>query len=166
STDPRVLGTIKDLRKVALAYFVDELFITLPADRELVKHLVLQARQLRLNLKVVPDLYDGLGWHAPLHALGGFPLLELCRQPIPVLGLAIKRAIDILIASIGLILCAPLLGLLAILIHMDSPGPILYVAERVGRKGLKFRCFKLRTMVPGADEHKDQLRRENERNGP
>ena len=166
STDPRVLGTIKDLRRLALAHFVDELFITLPADRELVKHLVLQARRLRLDLKVVPDLYDGLGWHAPLHALGGFPLMELCRQPIPVLGLAVKRATDILIASIGLIVAAPLLALLAILIRMDSPGPVLYVAERVGRKGVKFPCYKLRTMVAGADEQKDNLRHSNERNGP
>lgn len=166
STDPRVLGTIKDLRKVALAHFVDELFITLPADRHLVKHLVLQARQLRLDLKVVPDLYDGLGWHAPLHALGGFPLLELCRQPIPVLGLAIKRVTDVLVASIGLILAAPIMALLAMLIRMDSPGPIFYVAERVGRKGVRFRCYKLRTMVAGADEQKDKLRHANQRHGP
>jgi exopolysaccharide biosynthesis polyprenyl glycosylphosphotransferase len=166
TSNPRVLGTIKDLRKVALAHFVDELFITLPADRELVKHLVLQARRLRLDLKVVPDLYDGLGWHAPLHALGGFPLLELCRQPIPVLGLAVKRATDILVASIGLVLAAPTLAVLAVLIRMDSPGPVFYVADRVGRKGVRFRCYKLRTMVVGADEQKDELRRSNERNGP
>ena len=166
SSDPRVLGGIRDLRKVALAHFADELFITLPSDRELVKHLVLQARQLRLNVKVVPDLYDGLGWHAPLHALGGFPLLELCRQPIPVLGLAFKRVTDIVISGLALILLAPVLALLAMLIRMDSPGPVLYVAERVGRKGVKFRCYKFRTMVDGADDQKDQLRRANERYGP
>jgi len=99
SSDPRVLGGIRDLRTVMLAHFIDELFITLPADRTLVKHLVLQARRLRLNLKVVPDLYDGLAWQAPLHTLGGFPLMELCRQPIPALGLAVKRVTDIVIAS-------------------------------------------------------------------
>jgi exopolysaccharide biosynthesis polyprenyl glycosylphosphotransferase len=166
SDDPRVLGTIKDLRTVMLAHFVDELFITLPADRTLVKHLVLQARRLRLSLKVVPDLYDGLAWQAPLHTLGGFPVMELCRQPIPALGLAIKRMIDVVIASLLLIAAAPLLALLALLIHMDSEGPVFYVAERVGRKGVKFPCYKLRTMVVGADERKDLLRDDNERNGP
>ena len=166
STDARVLGGIKDLRTVMLAHFIDELFITLPADRTLVKHLVLQARRLRLNLKVVPDLYDGLAWQAPLHTLGGFPLMELCRQPIPALGLAIKRVTDIIVASLLLIAVAPLLALLAILIHLDSHGPVLYVADRVGHKGVKFRCFKLRTMVVGADEKKDELRNGNERNGP
>ncbi|HLZ91911.1 MAG TPA: sugar transferase [Candidatus Acidoferrum sp.] len=166
SADPRVLGSVRDLRTIALAQFVDELFITLPADRKLVKHLVLQARLLKLNLKVVPELYDGLGWHAPLHSLGGFPLMELCRQPIPVLGLAVKRAMDIALASLALILVAPVLALLALLIRLDSPGPVFYVAERVGRKGVKFRCFKLRTMVAGADEQKEELRNANERNGP
>jgi exopolysaccharide biosynthesis polyprenyl glycosylphosphotransferase len=149
-----------------LAHFIDELFITLPADRTLVKHLVLQARRLRLNLKVVPDLYDGLAWQAPLHTLGGFPLMELCRQPIPALGLAIKRITDIVVASLLLIATAPLLALLAILIHLDSEGPVLYIAERVGHKGVKFPCYKLRTMVVGADEQKDELRNGNERNGP
>ena len=166
STDPRVLGTIKDLRNVMLAHFVDELFITLPADRTLVKHLVLQARRLRLSLKVVPDLYDGLAWQAPLHTLGGFPLMELCRQPIPALGLAFKRVTDIIVASLLLVATSPFLALLALLIRMDSKGPVFYVADRVGRKGVKFRCYKLRTMVVRADEQKDELRNANERNGP
>jgi exopolysaccharide biosynthesis polyprenyl glycosylphosphotransferase len=166
SSDPRVLGTIKDLRTVMLAHFVDELFITLPADRTLVKHLVLQARRLRLNLKVVPDLYEGLAWQAPLHTLGGFPLMELCRQPIPALGLAIKRLTDIIVASSLLAAAAPLLALLAALIRLDSDGPVLYVANRVGRKGVKFRCYKLRTMIVGADARKDELRNGNERSGP
>ena len=166
NSDPRVLGGIKDLRPVMLAHFIDELFITLPADRTLVKHLVLQARRLRLNLKVVPDLYDGLAWQAPLHTLGGFPLMELCRQPIPALGLAVKRVTDIVVASLLLILSAPLLALLAILIHLDSEGPVLYIADRVGHKGVKFPCYKLRTMIVGADEQKDELRNGNERNGP
>jgi exopolysaccharide biosynthesis polyprenyl glycosylphosphotransferase len=166
STDPRVLGTIKDLRTVMIAHFVDELFITLPADRTLVKHLVLQARRLRLSLKVVPDLYDGLAWQAPLHTLGGFPLMELCRQPIPALGLAIKRVTDVIVASLLLVAAVPLLALLAVLIRLDSEGSVLYVADRIGRKGVKFRCYKLRTMVVGADEQKDELRNGNERSGP
>jgi exopolysaccharide biosynthesis polyprenyl glycosylphosphotransferase len=166
SNDPRFLGSTKDLRSVALAHFADELFITLPVDRELVKQMVLEARELRLNLKVIPDLYDGLGWHAPLHALGGFPLMQLCWQPIPVLGLALKRATDVVGAVIGLILAAPFLAILALMIRFDSPGRVFYVATRVGHKGRKFSCYKLRTMVAGAESQKEELRRNNERNGP
>ena len=166
SSDPTILGTASDLRHLALTRFIDELFITLPSDREVVKAMVLEARELRLGLKIVPDLYDGLGWKAPLHLFGGFPVMDLHWQPIPAVGLAIKRAVDIVVASLALIVTAPLFVALAVLIRLDSPGPFLYVAERVGFKGRKFKCYKLRTMIAGANSHRDKLRVENEREGP
>ena len=164
--DARVLGSVHDLRRVALAEFVDQLFVALPADRELVKQVFLEARRLRLDLNVVPDLYDGLGWHAPVHSIGGFPVLELHGQPIPALGLAVKRLLDVLLGSLVLILAAPILALAALWISLDSPGPVLYSALRVGKKGKKFHCYKLRTMFAGADEKKEALRSSNERSGP
>lgn len=164
--DTRVLGTVQELRSVALAQFVDQLFITLPADRELVKEVFLEARRLRLNLKVVPDLYDGLGWRAPVQTIGGFPVIELHGQPIPALGLAAKRAMDLLGAFFGLVLTFPILALAAIWIRLDSPGPVFYSALRVGKKGRRFRCYKLRTMVAEAEAQKEQLRGANERSGP
>jgi exopolysaccharide biosynthesis polyprenyl glycosylphosphotransferase len=166
SADANVLGTVQDLRRIALEEFVDQLFIALPADRELVKYAFLEARRLRLDLNVVPDIYDGLGWHAPVHAIGGFPVLELHGQPIPALGLGVKRVVDVVLGSGFLILAAPVLALAAVWIAIDSPGPIFYSADRVGRKGKKFRCHKLRTMIPGADEQKEVLRSTNQRNGP
>jgi exopolysaccharide biosynthesis polyprenyl glycosylphosphotransferase len=164
--DARVLGSVRDLRKVALGHFVDELLVTLPADREVVKELLLEARSLRLNMKVIPDLYDGLGWHAPVATIGGFPVIELHGEPIPVFGLAIKRAIDVFGAAALLLVTCPLLAAAAIWIRYDSRGPIFYSAMRVGKKGRRFRCYKLRTMVAEADTQKEILRRANERNGP
>jgi exopolysaccharide biosynthesis polyprenyl glycosylphosphotransferase len=164
--DPRVLGSLRDLRAVALSHFVDELFVTLPSDRELVKEMVLEARRLRLGLKIVPDLYDGLGWRAPLHMIGGFPVMDLHWQPIPTLGLTAKRVMDIFASSLGLVLTAPLIALAALWIRFDSLGPVIYAATRVGRKGRKFSCYKLRTMVADASAHKETLRGANEREGP
>jgi len=164
--DRSVLGAFGELRAVALAHFVDELFIALPFDRELVKAMALDARRLRLGLKMVPDLYDGLAWRAPLHTIGGFPVMDLHGQPIATLGLTCKRAMDVSLASLGLVLTAPLIALAALWIRLDSPGPALYAAPRVGKKGRKFRCYKLRTMVANADAHKETLRGTNERQGP
>jgi len=164
--DARVLGSIHDLKKVALEQFADQLFVTLPADREVVKEICVEARRLRLNLNVVPDIYDGLGWHAPLRSIGGFPVIELHGRPIPAFGLAVKRVIDVVVASVGLILVAPVLAFAALWIRLDSRGPVTYSALRVGKKGRKFRCHKLRTMVDDADAHKEKLRNANERNGP
>ena len=164
--DARVLGTIRDLRKVALSQFADQVFVTLPSDREMVKELFLEARSMRLNLSVVPDVYDGLGWRAPVGCIGGFPVVELHGEPIPGFGVAVKRAIDVLGAATILVLSAPLLAIASLWIRWDSPGPAFYSALRVGKKGRKFRCYKLRTMVTEADAQKDELRRANERNGP
>jgi exopolysaccharide biosynthesis polyprenyl glycosylphosphotransferase len=164
--DPRVLGALQDLRRVALGQFVDQLFITLPAEREVVKEMFLEARRLRLNLNVVPDLYDGLGWRAPVQSIGGFPVIQLHGQPIPIFGLAVKRVMDVIGAMVGLAAAAPLLAIAAAWIHFDSPGPVFYSALRVGRKGRKFRCFKLRTMVLEAEAQKECLRGANERSGP
>lgn len=166
SRDPRVLGDPQDIRNLAIAQFADELFVTLPADRELVKHLVFEAKKLRMHMRIVPDLYDGLAWQAPFAAIGGFPSLQLCGQPIPVAGLAFKRVLDVCVSVVGLIGCFPLLLILALLIKLDSPGSVLYVADRIGRKGKAFRCVKLRTMRADADALKDTLRSINERNGP
>ena len=162
----RVLGGVEELRRVALAHFVDEVFVTLPSDGDMIKRLFLEARDLRLNLHVLPDLYDGLAWRAPLHNIGGFPILELHGEPIPATGLAMKRAIDFVASVVGLILSWPVLVTVGIWIRLDSPGPAFYRAPRVGKKGKKFTCYKLRTMNCSADEQKKQLRETNEREGP
>jgi exopolysaccharide biosynthesis polyprenyl glycosylphosphotransferase len=166
SSDARILGKLGELERVLAEQFIDQVFVTPPIDREVVKQFVLVARQLRLGLKVVPDLYDGIGWRAPVHAIGGFPLLELNENPIPGLGVAIKRLLDVVIAACGLVVTAPLLVLLAAIVRLDSPGPAFYPAMRVGYKGRQFRCWKLRTMFVGADRRKDALRETNERAGP
>lgn len=64
--------------------------------------------------------------------------------------LALKRLLDFLLAGIGLIIIAPLLAAIAIVVRLSSPGPILFVQERLGRHGQPFRIYKFRTMVDGA----------------
>jgi exopolysaccharide biosynthesis polyprenyl glycosylphosphotransferase len=164
--DKRVLGSVEDLRRVALAQFVDEVFITPPVEGEMVKQAFLEARKLRMDLHVVPDLYDGLGWRAPVHFIGGFPLLKLHGEPIPAVGLAMKRLLDVVLASVGLVLISPFLTIAAVWIRFSSPGPAIYAAPRVGKKGKKFNCYKLRTMTEDADARKEKLRETNERHGP
>jgi exopolysaccharide biosynthesis polyprenyl glycosylphosphotransferase len=165
--DAAVLGTVTELRRVALAQFADAVFVTLPADREMVKEVFVQAQSLRLDLHIVPDVYDGLALHAPIRTIGGFPALNIHGQPIPATGLAIKRIVDVVLAALGLIVTAPLLLMAAVLIACDSPGPIFYTATRVGRKGRRFACHKLRTMIANAETEKEMLRKnKNERTGP
>ena len=166
SGDPRSLGKIEDLSRVARSEFVDVVFVTIPSERELVKRVALEGRKHRLTVKVVPDLYDGLAWNVPLRHIGDFPVMEVCWRPIPALGLFFKRMIDIAAAALVLILISPILLVLAVWIKFDSPGPVFYRSKRVGKKGRVFTCYKFRTMVADADDLKDSLRHLNEREGP
>jgi len=166
SSGLKVLGGFEDFRQVVLTEFVDEIFITVPSKTDLVKKLALEARELRLGLKIFPDIYDGLGWRVPLHMIGGFPVMDLHWHPIPAVGLATKRFLDIVASGIALLISAPFLALLALCIKMDSPGPAIYVSCRIGLKGRKFQCYKLRTMAADAELSKQELRTSNERTGP
>ena len=161
-----MLGKIEDLGRLARVEFVDDIFITIPSERELVKGIAIIARQYRLDVKVVPELYDGLGWHAPILYVGDFPVMGLYWQPIPTFGLWVKRIFDVGFSAFASLCSLPLLAALAVWIKLDSPGPVLYSSPRVGKKGRVFQCYKLRTMMANADELKESLRHRNERQGP
>jgi exopolysaccharide biosynthesis polyprenyl glycosylphosphotransferase len=164
--EARVLGRIGDLVRVARAEFVDDVFVTIPSERELVKRIAIEARTNHLTVKIIPDFYDGLTWNSPIQHLGDFPVIDLSWQPIPTFCLFLKRLLDIAVSAFVLVAASPALAALAIWVKLDSSGPVMYRAPRVGKKGRIFTCHKLRTMVQDADSLKDSLRDRNERKGP
>jgi lipopolysaccharide/colanic/teichoic acid biosynthesis glycosyltransferase len=116
---------------------------------------------------VVPDLF-GFEPDDPLvfEKFGNIPVLTLREERMPTFGLFLKRMVDAVFAGTALALSAPLLMIIALVIKLESPGPILYQAQRVGLKGRRFRCYKFRTMDLDADKAKERLRAGNERQGP
>ena len=158
-----VLGTIDEVLELARKHFVDEIFLAAPCDRVLVKRLAQQAREASVDIRVVPDLYDGLAWNSPIEYIGQFPTIPLHRGEVPVLGMVLKRMLDIGISSIGLVLFSPLLLAVAIAVRIDSNGPIFYSSERIGKKGRVFRCIKFRTMVQDAERRRAEVLHMNER---
>jgi exopolysaccharide biosynthesis polyprenyl glycosylphosphotransferase len=166
SSNPVTFGRLGEVRRVVAERFIDELLLTSPIDREAVKQFALVARHLHLGLKVVPDPFDVIGWRAPVHFVGGFPVVQLNENPIPGFGVVVKRLLDVVIAASGLVLTAPFLALLAVIVRLESPGGGFYPKERVGYKARKFCCWKLRTMYVDADNEKEALRKTNERAGP
>ncbi len=162
-----VIGRVADLARLARTGFVDEVILAAPRDRDLTQWVVREARRLRLDVKIVPELFGCSAAANEIEQVGGMPVVCLHAERLPAAGLALKRCIDLVGASFGLIVLSPLLGVIAGLIKLDSPGPVFYRAPRVGRKGHLFRCYKFRTMVSNADEMKTALRqRDNQRSGP
>jgi exopolysaccharide biosynthesis polyprenyl glycosylphosphotransferase len=160
-----ILGDLTELGDLIRRNFIDEIFVTGPCERGMVKHLIAQASAWGIDVRVVPDLYDGLAWTEPIEYVGQFPTMPLHRHNIPVAGLMLKRCLDVLISSIAMIVLIPVMLLIALAIRLDSPGPIFYGAERIGRKGRTFCCWKFRTMVANADSLQEQFNHKNERDG-
>lgn len=160
-----VLGTVESVFDLARKYFIDEIFFATPCERGLVKRVVEQARTAGVDIRVVPDLYDGLAWNNPVEYVGQFPTFPLHRGNVPEIGLFLKRSLDILFSLSALICLSPIMLAIAIAVKLDSPGPIFYSSERIGKKARVFRCLKFRTMVRDAERRRKEIMHMNERDG-
>lgn len=158
-----VVGTLETLFQQARKHFVDEIFFTCRCDRETVQGVLQQARVHGVDLRLVPDLYEGLAWNNPVEYVGQFPTIPLHCGHVPEIALVFKRCFDILFSTVVLIALLPVLVVIAIAIKLDSPGPVFYSSERIGKKGVVFRCTKFRTMVPDAEKRKAEILHMNER---
>jgi exopolysaccharide biosynthesis polyprenyl glycosylphosphotransferase len=160
-----VVGTLETLFQSARKQFVDEIFFSTPCERGIVQNVLAQARIHGVDLRVVPDMYDGLTWNSPVEYIGQFPTIPLHCGHVPEAGLVFKRLFDILFSSAVLVALLPIMLVIAIAVKLDSPGPVLYWSERIGKKGHVFRCIKFRTMVRDAEKRRASMMDMNERDG-
>ncbi len=163
--DPRLLGTIEEISSIARSHFIDEILICVPSDRKLVMEITQKAQAAGVQVRVIPDLYDGLATGQPIEYLGQFPTLTLCQRSTPALSLMMKRLVDIVLSGIALAALSPLFALVALIIKMDSKGPVFFRSVTAGKKGVTLVCYKFRTMIQNADALKASLAHLNERDG-
>lgn len=148
-----VLGSIEDLPRIIDAREVKEVLIALDSqDHDRLLDIVAKCSGRRVGLKIVPDLYDIISGQARTNQIYGFPLIEISPQLMPPWEEATKRMIDIAVAGSVLVASSPLWVLIAAAIKLDSPGPVFYGQERVGRDGVIFRMFKFRSMYQDAEK--------------
>lgn len=158
----KILGRIEDFTTVAKKYFIDEVVITIPSEKEAVLKLIKQVKSMHLGIRIVPEHYGLLLPVLDIGYLGVVPLLtykERSRHPAE---LALKRLFDFTLALLLVILLSPLFVAIAILIKLDSPGPLFYVHRRMGCRGRPFNFYKFRSMVRNADALKSGLLDKNE----
>jgi exopolysaccharide biosynthesis polyprenyl glycosylphosphotransferase len=160
-----VVGSLDSLFQYASKQFVDEIFFTTPCERRVIQEVLAQARTNGVDLRMVPDMYDGLTFNSTIEYIGNFPTIPLHCGNVPEVRLLLKRGLDIVFSSMVLILLFPMLLAIAIAVKLDSRGPVFYISERVGKKGRVFHCFKFRTMVCDAEQKRAELMHRNERDG-
>lgn len=124
--------------------------------------LVRTLKAVGVRVSLVPRLLEVVGSSVEFDDLHGVTVMGVRRFDLTRSSAAVKRAFDLIGASLGLLAVGPVMLVIAVAIKLDSRGPVFFRQPRVGRHGERFRMFKFRTMVPHADKLKDSLRDRNE----
>jgi exopolysaccharide biosynthesis polyprenyl glycosylphosphotransferase len=152
--DLQVLGDISQLKQVVIKYGVEEVILALgQLPHKRVMHVIGMCDALPLRIKIEPDLYDVVMGQARTQQIYGFPLIEVNPQIMPPWERQVKRMMDIGFAVFFLILATPIFVITALLIKLDSRGPVFFKQERVGRNGKAFTMIKFRTMIKDAEKY-------------
>ncbi len=147
-----VLGNIRKLAAIVKENQVEEVILSLgKVPQKTVLNVISQCEDLPINIKIEPELYHIIMGQARTHQIYGFPLIEVHPQLMPNWEKQMKRFIDVSFSLIALFIFSPVFILLAILIKLDSPGPVFFKQKRVGKNGKIFTIYKFRSMVMDAE---------------
>jgi exopolysaccharide biosynthesis polyprenyl glycosylphosphotransferase len=163
----KALGETDKLPCVLRDLSVDEVIITLPwKAREKIIAIMELCQRMGISSEVVPDLFQLTLSRVTIDDVGGVPLIGVREPRIGTWNTVLKRTIDLVGSLVLLMLLMPFFVLVAIVIKLDSPGPIIFRQKRIGREGRPFITYKFRTMREGAEEEQPQLLEFNEADGP
>ncbi len=163
-----LLGELRNLRNIFTGQRADEVIVCLPVESRFsdIAGIIQNARELGIVVRLIPEIADGhLLRHLHIEEFEDEMVITLFREQM-LLQLFVKRLIDASLSLLALVVFSPLLLLVAAIIKLTSPGPVLFVQERVGMNQRKFKLYKFRSMVVDAEERKSGLIHLNERDGP
>lgn len=163
----KALGGTERIPQLVNEYNANEVIIALPwmAHRKIFT-IMGQCERQQVRVKIVPDLFQLSLSQVDMVHLGGIPLIGVKEPSIRGRNLAVKRVIDVSFSVLFLTLLSPIWALIALLIKLDSPGPVIFKQMRLGRAGRPFTCYKFRTMHQNAELAVEQLAEFNEATGP
>ena len=163
----KVIGLLDELPEMLTRLQIDEVVFVVPRkwlDR--IEKAALICEEIGVRARIAVDLYPHTIARTSLEELHGIPLLTFDPIPYPEVALVLKRAIDVLLSLLFLILSAPLFLIIPLAIKLTSPGPVFFKQERCGLNGRRFIVLKFRTMVSDAEVLKSPLEKLNEVSGP
>ena len=158
--------TLDDLAAIVEEQKVERVFIALSSvDAETTLDVINRANAIGVKVSIVPSLLEVVGSAVEFDNVGGVTVLGLRRPGLSRSSRAIKRTVDIVGASFGVIITSPLLIAAAIMVKLDSEGPVLFRQSRVGRQGREFGILKFRSMYCDAEQRRAELEALNETEG-
>jgi exopolysaccharide biosynthesis polyprenyl glycosylphosphotransferase len=154
----RYLGGLDDVERVAEDERIDQVIVALPAvSHAAILRIVDHCRRGNVRFKIVPDLYEMSLNRVDVDTVSGIPLIGLKEVRIQGANALTKRTVDIALSALALLFFAPLMALLALLIRLESSGPVIFRHERIGKDGRRFTTYKFRSMRQDAEGLREQL---------
>ncbi|WP_223171904.1 sugar transferase [Microbacterium sp. NIBRBAC000506063] len=164
----RVEGSYTTVPQAAASSGADTIIVASrpDGDPDFVKQLAWDLEGTAAELVLSSRLTDVAGPRISLRQVDGLPLIQVKIPTYEGTAHVLKRALDVVVATLALIPIALITPLLALLIKLDSPGPVFFRQERVGRDGELFPILKFRTMQTDAEQRLGELQALNEGSGP
>ena len=149
-----VISSLNELWDIVHKTHAAEVIIALEKeDHDLLVDIISRLENKGIGLKIVPDLYEILSGQARTSQLYGIPIIDIMPELMPEWEKKLKRISDVIISFIIIVLTLPLNIFVALLIKLDSKGPILFKQERIGMNNKKFKIYKFRSMYQDAEKN-------------
>jgi Undecaprenyl-phosphate glucose phosphotransferase len=161
--DIPVVGKIGELAELVERHHIEHVYIALPLNRYADARRVFDAlSETTVDVRLIADLRAVSGLSLTTTTLHGMTVIGLRESPHFGLNIVVKRIMDMILATVGILLISPILAAIAILVKLTSPGPILYRQERCGLNGRSFMMLKFRTMRMDAEAGGAQMTAAND----
>ncbi|MGQ9517003.1 MAG: sugar transferase, partial [Anaerolineae bacterium] len=154
------LGDIQRLRELVQEHQADCVICTMPLrDAHPLADLALALQEQGVRVYLAPDYAGEIAFCPRVEDFYGISLIGVSDLRLTAWQSVLKRVLDIVISAVLLVLTAPLMAGIALMVRLDSPGPVLFRQPRVGQDGRIFTMYKFRTMVPDAEARLQELMR-------
>ncbi|GIM45656.1 undecaprenyl-phosphate glucose phosphotransferase [Collibacillus ludicampi] len=153
----QVMGTIDDLSTILNDHLIDQVILALPLDaHHKLGQIIAICEKLGIQTMIIPDFFNYLPARPHFEEVGGLPMIDVRHIPLDeAFNAGLKRAFDIVFSLVVLTILSPLFLFIAIGIKLTSPGPVLFVQERVGKNRRIFKMYKFRTMKVSSESVSD-----------
>lgn len=166
SPDTAVLGGLIDLPAVCAEHDIDRVIVAFPNTSDAIALEALRRLQGQVPVSEIPRYFELHNWRSEAEELHGLTLMHLPTASLGPSARMMKRIIDVTLATCALVAASPVLLIIAAAIKIDSPGPVFFRQERIGRAGKPFRIFKFRSMTADAWQQRAAVAQLNEVDGP
>ena len=162
-----VIGTVDNISQILKEHVIDEVIIAIPRSMlEDVEPIALACEEEGIKLQFMADVFNLHVARVRLVKVGSIPLLTLEPVAQDEIKLLLKRGFDFTVTLLFMPIVLPIIGIIAVAVKWDSPGPAFFVQQRVGLKKRLFPMIKFRSMYLDAEERLKEIEHLNEAEGP